>query len=312
MLTNFVHFSYRSYEGLVSELGQCDRVGVFQYVDGDKYEGMYTDGVMHGYGVYSWTSDDSTYFGEWKNNSQNGCGVKLYRSGAVEVGEWKDDQYLGEYTGRCGEEEQNLAMWNAIKASQRARMFQNKPDGEVVMLRNIRNPELAENNHPVVYEQGTEWRMPGYKGEQYEPPADFAKRNPKLFSQMQEFSKYWERAWRYYNIQVPEDRSDAKKRELKFLTDEPQSLRTVDEDYDEYDDDDDEEDDEDDEPAARSRRAGPAAMSLRVRHSNPVAQAFSRLGKDKRALRMNPLKAAAGAIEVARERFASACKVTLA
>ncbi|CEF99756.1 MORN motif [Ostreococcus tauri] len=273
---------------------------------------MYTDGVMHGYGVYTWSSDDSMYFGEWKNNSQNGCGVKLYGSGAVEVGEWKDDQYLGEYTGRCGEDEQDTAMFNAMKAANRARMFTNKPDGEVTILKNIARPEESVNNHPVVYEGGTEWMMPGYKGEQYEPPADFAEKNPVLYSQMKTFNKYWERAWRYYNIDVPEDRSDAKSRELKFLTDEPQELRVVDEDYDEYDDADEEEDEEEDQPAARSRRAGPAAMSISLRRANPVAQAFSRLGKSKQAIRMNPLRAAKGAFEAARERVASACKVTFA
>ena len=65
------------YEGLLSEYGQCEKLGVFTYVDGDRYEGQYTEGMMHGHGVYTWTSDDSTYFGQWNNNSQSGCGVKL-------------------------------------------------------------------------------------------------------------------------------------------------------------------------------------------------------------------------------------------
>ena len=71
----------------MSEFGQCERMGVFQYVDGDRYEGQYSEGMMHGFGVYTWAADDSTYYGEWQNNSQNGCGVKLYGSGALEVGE---------------------------------------------------------------------------------------------------------------------------------------------------------------------------------------------------------------------------------
>ena len=64
----------------------------------DTRDSTATAAEMHGFGVYTWAADDSTYYGEWQNNSQNGCGVKLYGSGALEVGEWKDDQYLVEYT----------------------------------------------------------------------------------------------------------------------------------------------------------------------------------------------------------------------
>lgn len=297
----------------MSELGQCEKLGVFQYVDGDRYEGQYFEGMMHGYGVYSWAQDDSTYFGEWNKNSQNGCGVKLYGSGALEVGEWKDDQYLGEYTGRCGEREQNRAMMQAMEAATRAKMFTEKPDGEVVILRSQEEPEKAANQHPVVYDKGTEWMMPGYKGEEFDMPENFAAKQPALFKQMVTFNRLWERAWRYYNVDVPEGESDAKMREVKFLTDEPASMRTVDEDYDEYEDDEDDEDeDEDDEPVARSRRgAGPAALSLSMRNANPVAVAFARMGRNKKALRMNPLKAASNALAAARERLSSVSKVSM-
>ena len=64
---------------------------------------------------------------------------------------------------------------------------------------------------------------------------------------MQRFNQLWERAWRYYNIDVPEGENDQKLQELKFLTEAPATLRTVDEDYDEYEDEDDEDEDEDDE-----------------------------------------------------------------
>mmetsp|Transcript_1515 Transcript_1515/g.3318 ORF Transcript_1515/g.3318 Transcript_1515/m.3318 type:complete len:334 (-) Transcript_1515:1693-2694(-) len=308
-----VFFQPCRYEGLVSEYGQCEKLGVFTYIDGDRYEGQYTEGMMHGHGVYTWTSDDSTYFGEWNNNSQSGCGVKLYGSGAVEVGEWKDDQYLGEYTGRCGQEEQEKAMLLAVEAAQRARMFTNKPDGEVVVLKNSIRPDLAENQHPVVYEKGTEWQMPGYKGEQYDVPEDLEQKQPKLYRQMMRFGELWERAWRYYNVDIPEGQDDAKLREVKFLSDEPQQLRTVDEEYDEYDDEDEDEDDEDEEPASRSRRSGPASLSLSTRNANPIAQTFARLGKNKHALRNNPLnKAAAGLFQAAREHFSASSKVTVA
>ena len=77
---------------------------------------------------------------------------------------------------------------------------------------------------------------------------------------MQRFNDIWERAWRYYNIDVPEGENDAKMREIKFLSDEPTTLRTVDEDYDEYEDEDEDDEDEDDEPTARSRRASHCSL----------------------------------------------------
>jgi len=299
----------------VSKYGQCEKLGVFQYVDGDRYEGQYTEGMMHGHGVYTWTSEDSTYFGEWKDNSQNGCGVKLYGSGAVEMGEWKDDQFIGDY-GRCGKEGQERALLMAIEAAQRARMFTDKPDGEVVVLRNIQHPERAENQHPVVYDEGTEWQMPGYKGEQFDAPKDLDKKNPALYKQMMRFGEIWERAWRYYNVDVPDDQNDSKLRELKFLTEEPQKLRTVDEEYDEYDDEDEDDDDEEEEeeiPPPRSRRAGRASLSLSMRNANPIQQTFARLGKNKHALRNNSLnKVVSGLFQAARDRLGASSEVTVA
>ena len=36
-------------------------MGVFQYVDGDRYEGQYSEGMMHGFGVYTWAADDKLF-----------------------------------------------------------------------------------------------------------------------------------------------------------------------------------------------------------------------------------------------------------
>ena len=61
---------------------------------------------MHGYGVYRWDHTGDVYFGEWRNNAQHGCGIKFSgQDDGAEYGEWKDDQYLGSYTGVCGEVE---------------------------------------------------------------------------------------------------------------------------------------------------------------------------------------------------------------
>jgi len=111
---------------------------------------------MHGQGVYYWGADESTYFGTWYKNRQNGCGVKFYPSGATEYGEWKDDQFLGEYTGVCPKETAYDAMQNALDTAQNARMFKYKPESEVT----LQAREFYLHQHPTVYEEGTEWAMP--------------------------------------------------------------------------------------------------------------------------------------------------------
>jgi hypothetical protein len=45
--------------------------------------GHFRRGAMHGLGVYYWAQDKATYFGNWRENSQNGCGVKFYGNGGA-------------------------------------------------------------------------------------------------------------------------------------------------------------------------------------------------------------------------------------
>ena len=185
---------------MVSHIGQVDKLGCFVFADGDRYDGHFRRGAMHGYGVYYWANDRATYFGKWDDNAQSGCGVKFYGNGGVEFGEWKDDQYLGQYTGVCGQQESYAAMNNAVDVAQRARMFKYKPDSEVTLQR---RPFTAHQD-PVVYQSGTEWTMPGWRGEQYPAPSaeELEREHPRLYAQMQRHNEIWERAWRYYNLDL--------------------------------------------------------------------------------------------------------------
>ena len=185
---------------MVSNIGQVDKLGCFVFADGDRYDGHFRRGAMHGFGAYYWSNDRSTYFGKWNDNSQSGCGVKFYGNGSVEFGEWKDDQYLGSYTGVCGEQESYGAMNNAIDVAQRARMFKYKPDSEVTLQRR----PFTMHQDPVVYQAGTEWQMPGWRGEMYPAPSaeELEEDHPRLYAQMQRHNEIWERAWRYYNLDL--------------------------------------------------------------------------------------------------------------
>ena len=185
---------------MVSNIGQVDKLGCFVFADGDRYDGHFRRGAMHGYGVYYWANDRATYFGKWDDNAQSGCGVKFYGNGGVEFGEWKDDQYLGQYTGVCGQQESYAAMNNAVDVAQRARMFKYKPDSEVTLQRR----PFTMHQDPVVYQSGTEWTMPGWRGEQYPAPSaeELEEDHPRLYAQMQRHNEIWERAWRYYNLDL--------------------------------------------------------------------------------------------------------------
>ena len=278
--------SRRSYEGLVSDVGQVDKLGCFVFADGDRYDGHFRRGAMHGYGVYYWKNDRSTYFGGWNDNAQTGCGVKFYGNGAIEYGEWKDDQYLGSYTGVCGEAASYAAMNNAIDVAQRARMFKYKPDSEVALQKR----PYTLNQDPVVYEEGTQWQMPGWRGElATDAPTgeELREQHPRLYAQMQRHNEIWERAWRYYNLDaVDAQEFGEKKRTQEAMEEEARALAASmapenQDDYDEYGDYDVEEKPKKKKgKSKKGRGTGVASISLSARNAGAVVEAaFERAGK---------------------------------
>ena len=236
-----------------------DKLGTFVFADGDRYEGHFKRGAMHGYGVYRWDHTGDVYFGEWRNNAQHGCGIKFSgQDDGAEYGEWKDDQYLGSYTGVCGETESYDAMNMAINTAQSARMFKYKPESEATLQRR----GFVMHQDPIIYEQGTEWTMPGWRGEMYDAPSkeDIEQQHPRLYAQMQRHNEIWERTWRYYNMDLKGAREYfvAQEAERARLAAE-QAAEFVDgmgddvvDDYDEYADLYD--DDDDDKPKKKSKK----------------------------------------------------------
>merc|ERR1719409_2316620 len=84
---------------------------------------------MDGYGVYKW-SNGSVFMGSWKENNMHGCGRKFYPGGAIEEGEWVEDDFVGDFTA-CNQQESQRSMDIANQIAAEARMFMYKPDGEV-------------------------------------------------------------------------------------------------------------------------------------------------------------------------------------
>ena len=63
--------------------------------EGDKYEGDWKDGMLHGKGTYTWAVGHK-YVGGWKNGKMHGKGTFTNASGSKYVGEF----WYGEYEGK--------------------------------------------------------------------------------------------------------------------------------------------------------------------------------------------------------------------
>lgn len=63
--------------------------GRFEWVDGRKFQGCFSKGVMHGHGVYTW-KDGRRYEGEYFQNKKHGQGVYTYSDGSKYSGAWEN------------------------------------------------------------------------------------------------------------------------------------------------------------------------------------------------------------------------------
>lgn len=61
---------------------------------GDRYEGVYQDGHMHGKGNYAF-ANGNRYEGDWRNSRRNGKGIQTWTNGSRYEGEWVDDKQTG-------------------------------------------------------------------------------------------------------------------------------------------------------------------------------------------------------------------------
>lgn len=63
------------------------------YADGDKYDGEWIDGQMHGVGVYFYADGDK-YEGNWKYNKRHGHGVVTYAADNGRIAEKYDGEWF--------------------------------------------------------------------------------------------------------------------------------------------------------------------------------------------------------------------------
>ena len=61
--------------------------------EGDKYEGDWKDGMLHGKGTYTWAVGHK-YVGEWKNGKMHGKGTYTLPNGEKYEGKWRDGKFI--------------------------------------------------------------------------------------------------------------------------------------------------------------------------------------------------------------------------
>ncbi len=89
-----IFFDYEDYPCKCLD-GDCqDGIGTFIYSNGDKYEGEWRDGKMHGNGKMVFANGD-VYDGQWKDGKMDGEGTLTKADSSVQKGKWKNGEFSG-------------------------------------------------------------------------------------------------------------------------------------------------------------------------------------------------------------------------
>lgn len=76
------------------ENGKANGFAEQVYSNGDNYVGNFTKGERDGYGIYTWKSTKTMYYGEWKNNKINGYGYLTKDKNTTEAGIYQDGKLI--------------------------------------------------------------------------------------------------------------------------------------------------------------------------------------------------------------------------
>jgi hypothetical protein len=79
-----------SYSGERDERGCYTGAGTAVFHDGNKYEGSFARGLMHGKGVFTWPKQGMIYEGEFTENCITGEGTYNWADGSTYTGGVKD------------------------------------------------------------------------------------------------------------------------------------------------------------------------------------------------------------------------------
>ena len=68
--------------------------GVFQWHNGNRYEGEYKNDFRDGYGEMYW-NDSSHYKGQWERGLRSGLGHHVLSNGKKRIGQFIADKFVG-------------------------------------------------------------------------------------------------------------------------------------------------------------------------------------------------------------------------
>ncbi|MBP5677487.1 MAG: hypothetical protein J6W88_03205 [Bacteroidales bacterium] len=86
----------RVYTGQRDAKGKINGKGLMIWPNGDRYDGYWKKGIMHGEGTYTYAAAGYSYSGEWKKGEIKGHGVFKFANGNMMEGDWTD---MGTGTG---------------------------------------------------------------------------------------------------------------------------------------------------------------------------------------------------------------------
>lgn len=198
--------------------------GIQRSERGDKYEGEFDTGFAHGLGQYSSTNKGKVYRGEYNVGQRHGCGaeydmtpfLKKVEGGEnpdqawaelqpdierkAKYGTWLRDTFFTgpDDSGRyCHMKEIKGTLQEVSEVLAKVRMFQNKPDGEVMLrfsqdANGLPAPVMQD---PIHYPHGTAFLAPGPLGQCHPVPED-----PKVRDAMSRAASNHQKIYESYNL----------------------------------------------------------------------------------------------------------------
>ena len=198
--------------------------GIQRSERGDKFEGEFDTGFAHGLGQYHSTTKGKVYRGEYNVGQRHGCGaeydmtpyLKKVEEGAdpnaawtemkpeierkAKYGTWLRDTFFTgpDESGRwCHIKEIKGTLQEVTEVLAKVRMFQNKPDGEVMFrfsqdANGLPAPVMQD---PMHYPHGTSFLAPGPIGQCHAVPDD-----PTLRDSMARAAANHQRIYDSYNL----------------------------------------------------------------------------------------------------------------
>ena len=95
------------YEGMWTN-GRMHGKGLYIWADGRRYEGEWVRGERHGHGI-STMANGEKHDGAYIHNMMNGAGWWRFTSGKVRPGEWRDDKLLSTLMSTLEEQNREIA-----------------------------------------------------------------------------------------------------------------------------------------------------------------------------------------------------------